>query len=577
MKSNELGDQYKSIEKTNHKDFDDKFDSNHDLIFIPLGGTGEIGMNVNLYQYKGKWIMVDCGAGFADDSMPGIAMVVADISFIEKRVKDLVAIVLTHAHEDHCGAVQYLWKKLRVPIYTTSFTANLLKRKIGVTAEKMPIYTIESNNFLHLDPFKLEFIHLTHSIPEMNAVIIHTEYGAVVHTGDWKIDNSPVVGLPSNEERLMEIGNSENGVISMVCDSTNVFSPGRSSSESELHMSLYDIILKCSGAVAITLFASNVARIEIICAVAKELGKNIVILGRALKDMVNAAQDSGYLCEYVFYDPESIPKIKRSNLLILCTGCQGDELAAVNKLSLSIHPSFKLQEGETIIFSSKIIPGNEKRIAAILNRFVKMDVEVITEKTHNVHVSGHPYRDELKHMYSVVKPRVLIPVHGENVHIHEHAHFAKECGVKHSLILIDGDVVRLAPGKTEKIGKVKSGLFCVDGSNLVAPNSHLMHLRRKMQNAGLIVIIIVIDAKFSILKRPTMKTFGYTENKKWEEKTLSFIQKEVMQSGNLSHDALVNLVTKIVKRNINKKDKIPPIEVHIEQITKEKASNKKLF
>ncbi|AHX11720.1 metallo-beta-lactamase superfamily protein [Neorickettsia helminthoeca str. Oregon] len=537
------------------------------LCFLPLGGTGEIGMNVSLYKYRDKWIMIDCGAGFADADLPGIDIIVADVSFIEQRKDDLLGIIITHAHEDHCGALPYLWDKLGAPVYTTQFTANFIVKKIGYNKVHFPIHVVEPGVVLNLGEFVLEFVNLTHSVPEMSAIAIHTEEGVVFHSGDWKIDDDPVVGEASDFARLEEL--REKGVLAMICDSTNVFSEGRSKSESVLHAPLKESISEAKGACVVTLFSSNIGRIETITRIANELGKTVVVLGRSLLSVISAAKETGYLNDLNYLDAVGLEhyKGKREKLIVLSTGCQGDELASVNRLSLGTHTALTLKEGDTVIFSSKMIPGNEKRIAKMINRFIAMHVSVITERTHTVHVSGHPYRDELKQMYQLLKPNTVIPVHGENLHLYEHAKFAEKCGVKNSLVAADGDIIEISKaGGAQKIGKTDVGFWCVDNEELQHPDSHLIKTRKKLQSAGMILVVLIMNKKMRLIRRPSIATFGYSETGGWKENALVAIEKDLRSERNVDFKTITKATRKIVRNSLIYKNKIPLIEIQIERV-----------
>lgn len=539
-----------------------------DLLFIPLGGTGEIGMNLSLYHYQGKWLIIDCGAGFADEDMPGVDLVVADISFIVKNRHNLLGIVLTHAHEDHIGGIQFLWPQLQCPIYTTNFTANFLQTKLRALKQNIPIHIVDFGAKLQLGPFCLDFISMTHSIPEMNALAIHTDAGVVLHSGDWKFDSNPVTGALTDIEKLKSLG--EKGVLALVCDSTNVFSPGKSGSESDLHEPFFNILKESNSLVAITLFASNVARINTIAEIAKQLNKHVVILGRSLINVVESAKKSGYLEDYVFLEAEAAKYYRRDQLILLCTGCQGDVLAATNKLATNQHPVFKLEPNDLFIFSAKIIPGNEKSISNIINKLVKMNVSVITEKTHTVHVSGHPYRGELEEMYNLVKPQFSIPVHGEHIHLYEHAKFAQEvCGVSKALIISDGDVIKLSSTGAELVEKVKSGFLCVDGNALQDPQGPVLKMRRKMQYSGIIIVILTMNQQHNLLKKPSILTFGYVDNTKLCDKISSKISKKLSNMDLNNRSELIKSTRSEVKKILKTEGngKIPSIEIQIEKLS----------
>lgn len=481
----------------------------NDLIFIPLGGAGEIGMNVNLYQYKGQWLMVDLGAGFADDYYPGVDLIVAEIDYISKQKDKLLGIVLTHAHEDHLGAVQYLWEELRCPIYTTKFTANFLRLKLKETSfgREIKIIEIDPKSVTNLGPFSIEAVPLTHSTPEMQSLLIRTDLGNIFHTGDWKFDHDPKIGAPNDQEVLKKLG--DEGVLAMIGDSTNVFNDTFSGSEGDLRESIVDLVKDCKKMVVVTTFASNVARIETIIQAAEDAGRKIVMAGKSLWRILEAARNSGYLLDIPeIFRPDQAAHIKREKLLVISTGCQGEPMAATTKMATNTHPNLKLSAGDTIIFSSKIIPGNEKKIFRLLNHLIEQGVEVLTEKEHFVHVSGHPSKGELKLMYELIRPKIAIPVHGELMHIHEHVHLAKSWGVPHTVQITNGDVVRIAPGKAEVIDKVESGYLGIDGNFLLPANSPILKMRRRMQESGVILIVLFLDNNHNMTMPPIIKAPG---------------------------------------------------------------------
>ena len=375
-----------------------------DFLFIPLGGCNEIGINVNLYHYKGKYLIVDCGSGFADDYLPGVDMLVADMSFIAKYKKDIVGLVLTHAHEDHLGGIQYLWNELECPIYATTFTANFLKIKLseyGLT-KKVKMHEIKPGGTINLDPFSIDMVPLTHSAPEMQALVIKTDKGNIFHTGDWKFDHDPLVGEAADQSLIKKYG--DEGILALVCDSTNVFSNGSSGSEGDLRESLVKIIAGCKKMIVATTFASNLARLDTLIHCGVAAGRKIVLSGRSMHRMLAAAQSSGYLQNIPgILDERDVANHRREDLLIIATGCQGEPMASTSKMAEGTHQNIKLARGDTVIFSSKIIPGNESNIYRMFNTFVRVGVEVITERDHFVHVSGHPAVDELKTMYDLVR------------------------------------------------------------------------------------------------------------------------------------------------------------------------------
>lgn len=535
-----------------------------DLLFLPLGGVGQIGMNVNLYHLDGKWIIIDFGAGFADDNMPGIDMIVADISFIKRNRKNLLGIVLTHAHEDHIGGIQYLWSDLQCPIYATKFTAALLQAKLKEYHLKVNITEIDITKRLKLGPFSLEFINLTHSIPEMNAIALHTEKGVIVHTGDWKLDDNPIIGPISNTQRLKELG--DEGVLALVCDSTNIFTKNKSGSEGDLEESLFNIIKDCKQKVAVSLFASNIARIHTIACIAEKLGRKVAILGKSLVRIIQAAQDSGYLQDIPqFIDITQINKLPSNQVLLLCTGCQGEVLAATAKLANNSHALTKLENGDTIIFSSKIIPGNEKRIYSVFNKFINMGVNVITEFMEYVHVSGHPSKNEVSTMYSLIRPKLSIPVHGEYIHMHEHAKVAEQCNVEKAIIVHPGDVINII--KKQKVNSVKAGYFGVDGNFLHHPQGSVIHMRKRMRDSGIIIVTLVLNNKKELLKEPKIFAPGvldHSDNQAIIKKILSKISSDLYSKKiNNIKQHVENIVFNALKYDIKNK---PFIEVQLEYI-----------
>lgn len=486
-----------------------------ELLFMPLGGAGEIGLNLNVYHLDGKYLIVDFGAGFADDFFPGIDMLVPDVRFLQQHAEDILGIVLTHSHEDHIGAVQYVWGQLACPIYTTKFTANFLRAKIDrlSIADKIIINEINPSERLELGPFSIDFTPLTHSTAEMNGLMIRTRLGNIFHTGDWKFDDDPIIGQKADEEALKKLG--DEGILALIGDSTNVFSPGTSGSEGELATSLAEIVAGCKQLVCVTTFASNVARVQSIADAAIKAGRRVAVLGRSLWRIIDTAQSSGYLEGYEFLTDNQLKGVARDKLLVICTGCQGEYLAAAAKLANNQHPTLRLKRGDTMIFSSKIIPGNEKSIFRLFNSLVEMGVEVMTEKEHFVHVSGHPCRDELARMYQLLRPQMLIPVHGEIVHMHEHAKFAVKHGAKRAVEIRNGQVMLLSDNKGrqgEVIGEVPFGCFGVDGATLVHEKSPVLKMRRRLRSDGAAFIQMVFDKKLNLLSDPYVTLPGLLDD-----------------------------------------------------------------
>lgn len=468
------------------------------LLFLPLGGSGEIGMNFNLYYYNGKWLVIDCGAGFAEDYLPGVDLILPDISYIVRHRKDIVGLVLTHAHEDHVGAVQYLWDALGCPIYTTPFTANFVKEKMLEANFSAPnkIHQIKPGSKTELAPFTVEMVPLCHSAPEMQALFIQTDGGNVFHTGDWKFDDDPVVGKANDEGLLRSYGNK--GIDVLVGDSTNVFNENFSGSEAVLKESLHELIAPHRKLLVVTTFASNLARLVSLIEIGQKVGRRIVLCGRSLHRIVKAAKASGYLKDIpAIVDERDIDKYDRGSLFVIATGCQGEPLAAVTKMSANNHPRVKLSAGDAIIFSSKIIPGNDKKIFAMFNRFAKMGVEVLTERDHFVHVSGHPSKKEIKKLYEWLRPKAVIPVHGEHVHMHEHAKIARSIGIKNTIEIENGDVVSIKKGgDLLKVAKVESGKIAVYGNYLLKTDSPIFRERRALREDGALIVALVLSKKY---------------------------------------------------------------------------------
>jgi ribonuclease J len=486
----------------------------NDLVFLPLGGSGEIGMNLNLYQYKGKWLMVDLGAGFADDYLPGVDMIVPDIEYIVKHRADLLGIVLTHAHEDHLGAVPYLWRELGVPIYTTKFTASFLKAKLQETnfAKEVPINVVEEGGSLEIGPFSISMVPLNHSTPEMQALVIETDHGKVFHTGDWKFDDDPVIGKANDEKLLKAVGDS--GILAMVGDSTNVFQEKHSGSEGDLLESISSLIAGCKQLAMVTTFASNVARLETIMRAAKQNGRKVILAGKSLWRILDAAKENGYLTDLETpLNDKRINDFPRNKLVVIATGCQGEARAATSRIACESHPSVRLKPGDSVIFSSKIIPGNEKKIFRLFNQFVHLGVEAYTEKDHFVHVSGHPSKMELKQMYKLIRPKISVPVHGELVHMREHGRLAKSWGCEQAVQVENGIAIKLAPGEAEAVGKVDTQYLAIDGSCLIPSNSGVMRTRRKIQNDGIVIVTLALNKKNQVSGRPSITAPGLLDSK----------------------------------------------------------------
>ena len=486
--------------------------------FCPLGGSGEIGMNMNLFSYgdegNRKWIIVDIGVTFADDTIPGVDLIYPDPGFIVDKKSDLLGLVLTHAHEDHIGAIAHIWPKLLCNIYATPFTAVLIQEKFKEKKIDITKYLkiVELNGNIQLGPFQIDFVTLTHSILEPNGLSITTPSGTVLHTGDWKCDPNPLIGEKINEKKLKKIG--EQGVLAMICDSTNVFSPGRAGSELDVRESLLKIMETKNKRIIVTSFASNVARMESIFYCAQKVGRKISLVGRSMHRIYKAARQCGYLNNLIDpIDPREAKKISREKILYLCTGSQGEPFGAMMRISSYLHPEVLMESGDTVIFSSKIIPGNEKKLFKLHNELVKNSIEVVSEETDFVHVSGHPNREDLKDMYNWVKPKSVIPVHGEHRHMIEHINFAKEMQVPFPVQVENGDIVQLFPGNMPKvIDKAPVGRMFVDGNISVGETSQSIKDRKNISYNGFLEITIIVNDSGVIVKKPIISHKGIPSN-----------------------------------------------------------------
>ncbi|HEY0044227.1 MAG TPA: ribonuclease J [Allosphingosinicella sp.] len=466
-----------------------------ELLFLALGGSGEIGMNVNLYGCDGKWLMVDLGMTFGDPNYPGIELVLPDLDFIEKHRGDLLGIVLTHGHEDHIGAIPYLAADLGVPLYATPFTAGLIANKLeeeGLTRD-VKLKVVPVGGSMQIGPFGVRYVPLAHSIPEAHALLLDTPYGKVFHTGDWKLDDQPQVGSPTSPEALRAIG--DEGVLAMVCDSTNVFTKQAAGSEVSVLEGLTEVVGAAEGRVLITTFASNAARLHTLGQVAKATGRTVCVAGRSLDRILKVAQATGYLLDFpqtVRFDEAM--KLPRRDLMVIATGGQGEDRAALARVAYNSHV-IKLEADDTVIFSSRQIPGNEVAIGRIQNALARSDVRMVTERQAHVHVSGHPGRPELAAMYEWIRPDILIPVHGETRHLHEHRRFALEQGVPRSIVQENGDVIRLAPKGPRKLGEERVGRLILDGDVILGADGTTMNERRKISVNGIISVAVALDER----------------------------------------------------------------------------------
>ena len=483
--------------------------------FLPLGGANEIGMNLNMYHHEGKWIIIDCGVGFADEEIPGVTLLTPKIDFIIQNKDKICGLVITHIHEDHIGAIAYLWNYIKCPVYCTPLARSFLEFKLkdrGYNPDRDVKITelTSSNRIFHVGPFQLEALGITHSVPEMLGLKIETPFGPIFHTGDWKFDDKPVVGQATNYKTLKEFG--KNGIYAIVCDSTNVFNAGSSGSEGDLEKNLINIVKKQENRVVITTFASNLARLHTIAAVAAKTKRKLVVAGFSLWRIISIARKNGYLLDDIhdFYEAEDANSLDRKDVIILCTGCQGEPTSALSKMAVGEH-KVRIQSGDTVIFSSKIIPGNDKKIFGIFNKLTDKDINIITERAHHVHVSGHPNRDELKKMYSLLNPRFSIPVHGEQYHIAEHAELARSFGVEEAYRVKNGDVLEFFSDGIKKVGTVTHGRMCIDGTILRDSTSLVIEQRRKISDSGAVFVNVILSSNENFVFAPVFEMPGFLD------------------------------------------------------------------
>ena len=549
-----------------------------ELIFLPLGGAGEIGMNLNLYGLGDPkdptWLMVDFGITFGDGSPPGVDLITPDPTFIEKRRDRLAGLVLTHAHEDHLGAVPYLWERIRCPIYATPFTMEILKRKLSETkfGDQVELHEIALDGAFTVGPFELDLITLTHSIPEPNGIAIKTPLGTVLHTGDWKFDPDPVIGEVSDEAALKRLG--DGGVLAIVCDSTNVFNPGHSGSEADLLPALTDIIGKAEGRVAVACFATNVARLETIATAAQTCGRDVVLAGRSLQRSTTAARKCGYLQNVpAFLDEDAAEHLPNDKTLIICTGSQGESRAALARIALDRHPRITLGKGDTVIFSSRIIPGNEVGIGIMKNNLVRRGVKIVEDSDAHIHVSGHPNREELVEMYQHVRPNISIPVHGERRHLEAHAALARECQVPHTIVNENGGMIRLAPGDPQVIDQVPSGRLVYDGNRMIPYNGEAIRSRVQTLWNGTAVVSMVVDADGKPAADLMITTTGMLEPED-EDAVLDAVTDDIfdalerMKARDLKSDDAISETLRLAARKSFRRllDKKPVTDVHLIRI-----------
>ena len=539
-----------------------------DLAFLPLGGTGEIGMNLNLYQCGGKWLAVDCGIGFGSTEYPEAEIMVPDPGFIADRRAALLALVITHAHEDHLGAVPWLWRELRCPVYATPFAAAVLTRKLGEAGllGEVKLTIVPPGGSFTIGPFALQFLRVAHSIPEAEALVIRTSFGTVLHTGDWKLDPNPLIGPPTDEAAFAALG--EEGVLAMVCDSTNAMVEGHSGSEADVRRTLAALIGDLTGRVAVTCFASNVARVELVALAARAAGRAVAVAGRSLRNIEAAARECGYLKTIPPFLPEDAAnEIEDERLLLLVSGSQGEPRSALSRIAADTHPRIALGEGDTVIFSSRVIPGNERAIGAVQDNLVRRGVRLMTDSDHVVHVSGHPARDELRKLYRLVKPRFSVPVHGEWRHLAAHAGLARELGIR-PILLEDGEILALVPGEPEVTDSAPVGRKVLDGSRLVPLQGGVMAARRRMLGNGFVLGSLAVDRAGRLLGEPQVSAPGLLDADDPEIAALggSFAAAlaDLPASLRRDDDALADAARAALRRVLGRRyGKRPQVDVHL--------------
>ena len=539
-----------------------------DLAFLPLGGTGEIGMNLNLYRCGGKWLAIDCGIGFGGNENPEVEIMMPDPGFIAERRDQLLGLVITHAHEDHIGAVAHLWRQLRCPVYATPFATAVLKRKLveaGLLAE-VRIHTVPCGGRIELPPFSLELLPVAHSLPEAQALAIRTPYGTVLHTGDWKLDPDPLIGPATDEAAFRRLG--EEGVLAMVCDSTNAMVDGHSGSEAEVRRSLAALIRPMRGRVAVTCFASNVARVESVVMAARDAGRHVALVGRSLRNLEAAAREAGYLRGLPEFVPEDeAGSVPDDNLLILVTGSQGEPRSALSRIAADTHPNIALGEGDTVIFSSRMIPGNERPITLVQDSLVRRGVRVVTDDDEMTHVSGHPARDELRQLYALVKPKYAVPVHGEWRHLSAHAALAQEAGAT-PIILEDGDMLSLSPGRPEVVDSAPVGRLALDGNRVVPLNGGVLAARRRMLFNGVVLGSFAVDGAGKMVGQARVSAPGLFEPDDPEAARVAneFTQAVAGLPASMRRDdsALADGARAALRRALGKRlQKRPMVDVHL--------------
>ncbi len=542
-----------------------------DLAFLPLGGTGEIGMNLNLYRSNGQYLAIDCGIGFGGAAHPEVEVMMPDPAFIAERRERLLGLVITHAHEDHVGAVAHLWRQLRCPIFATPFAASVLRRKLGEVGlqTEAKVTIVQPGGSFQLGPFGLQFIRMAHSIPESQALAIRTKAGIVLHTGDWKLDAEPLVGPRSDEAALSALG--DEGVLAMVCDSTNAMVEGESGSEGDVRRALADLIAGLRGRVAVTCFASNVARFESIALAARDAGRSVALVGRSLRNMDASARETGYLKGIpAFLSEDDAEDVSDDNLLMIVTDSQGEPRSALARIAMDQHPRIALGEGDTVVFSSRVIPGNERAIGTVQDNLVRRGVHLITDRDHLTHVSGHPARDELKRLYALVRPKYSVPVHGEFRHLSAHAELARELQIK-PILLEDGDVLSLAPGVPEVVDSAPVGKLVLDGTRLVPLQGGVMAARRRLLFNGVAVASMAVDQSGHLIGKPRISAPGLYEQDDAElvriggefTRAIEDLAASLRRDDDLFTEAAKTALRRVLGKRLTKR---PMVDVHLMRV-----------
>ncbi|MFN9849116.1 MAG: ribonuclease J [Alphaproteobacteria bacterium] len=535
---------------------------NDELVFLPLGGSNEIGMNFNLYGFgppdDRKWIVVDLGVTFGDQTTPGVEVILPDPEFMEQNADRLLGIVLTHAHEDHIGAVAHLWPRFKAPIYATPFTAFILREKLREAdlLDEAEITIVPLGGTIELGPFQLELITLTHSIPEPNGLAIRTPLGTILHTGDWKIDPDPLLGGPTDIDAIRKLG--DEGVLAMVCDSTNVFVDGHAGSEAGVRKTLIPLIGSLKGRVAVACFASNVARMDSVIRAAEANGRRVCLVGRSMHRMAAAAKSVGLMTDIKpFIEDSEAKRLPAEGVLYLCTGSQGEPRAALSRIAEGTHPHVKLGANDSCLFSSRVIPGNDIPIRNLQNKLTERGVRLYTERDHpGIHVSGHPCRDELAQMYAWARPEISVPTHGERRHLMEHAAFARDLQVPQQVTPRNGDMVRLAPGRAEVIDEVTAGRLYVDAGVVVSEHGEALRERRHAAYNGMLAVSVVLDERGRIVSGPQVRALGLpTESEDHLDEVLNDLADEAetalkrIKGDELEQDELIE---KAISRGVKK-------------------------